>query len=206
MKYATQHKGFTLVEMIVSLGIFTVVALIAIGAFLKITDANKKSQSLKTAINNLNFALESMSREMRVGANYYCADSIGGGISSITALSSCTKTNSDWLIAFNSSKKSGSIPNQCNLIYAYRYVLSSQTIEKAEQTACTSTIGNSNGNDNFSALISPDVKITNSILKVDISLTTKPKAFLWLKGYVGVRERERTAFELQTSVSQRIGN
>jgi prepilin-type N-terminal cleavage/methylation domain-containing protein len=50
-------KGFTLIEMIVSLGIFTIVALISIGALVRITDANKKSITLKTTINNLNFAL-----------------------------------------------------------------------------------------------------------------------------------------------------
>ena len=64
--------GFTLVEMIVSVAIFTIVAFVAVGALLKVIDANKKSQSLKTSINNLNFALESLSREMRVGSNYTC--------------------------------------------------------------------------------------------------------------------------------------
>jgi prepilin-type N-terminal cleavage/methylation domain-containing protein len=41
------QKGFTLIEMIISLAIFTVVALVAVGALVKVMDANRKSINLK---------------------------------------------------------------------------------------------------------------------------------------------------------------
>lgn len=206
MKEISLQKGFTLVEMIVSLAIFAIVAVVAVGALLRITDANKKSQSLKTAINNLNFALESMSREMRVGVNYAASSDIGGiginGFNDVVKQSNSISTGNSWVVAFNTSKTaddgSGGF---CNLINAYRYDKNEKTIMKAEQESCDST------EFVFHRLISPDVKITESILEVDSidsDSTVQPKAFFWFKGYTGDRARDKTEFELQTTVSQRV--
>ena len=189
--------------MIVSLAIFTIVAVVAVGALLKVTDANKKSQTLKTAINNLNFALESMSREMRVGANYAASSDISGistnSFNDVTKQGDSISTGNPWVVAFNTSKVaddgSGGF---CNLINAYRYNEVQETIMKAEQESCGGELV-------FHQLISPDVKITESILKVDSDDTIQPKAFFWFKGYTGDRARDKTEFELQTTVSQRVG-
>jgi prepilin-type N-terminal cleavage/methylation domain-containing protein len=202
MKIISSQKGFTLIEMIVSLGIFTVVALVAIGSLVRITDANKKSITLKTTINNLNFALESLSREMRVGDGYYCSSGAIGSISSASSNacpSSVQTANSigGWTIAFRSSKRYSSGGINCNLIYAYRYL--DGTITKGEQSDCQDTIEASE----FNLLISTDIIITDTI--VNVITGDAPKAFFWFKGYSGVREKEKTEFEVQTSVSQRIG-
>lgn len=197
IRKANYKKGFTLVEMIVSLGIFTVVALVAVGALMKITNANKKALTLKTTINNLNFALESMSREMRVGSKYYCTSNTSSAVPANYTSSGCDVTG-EWLIAFTSSKVVGS----CRLIYAYRYKVSGGvgTLEKAQQDP--SNCSNSITNSDFNQLISSDINITNSIISVNV--TNQPKAFLWFSGYNGTREREKTEFSLQTSVSQRL--
>lgn len=47
-----------------------IVMLIATGSLASIIDGNNKAQSLKSAINNLNFALESMGKNIRVGTVY----------------------------------------------------------------------------------------------------------------------------------------
>lgn len=71
-KYDIQNKklGFTLVEMIVSIGIFTIVMLIATSAIFTVVAANNRAQSLKLVMDNLDFALQSMTREIRVGNGY----------------------------------------------------------------------------------------------------------------------------------------
>ncbi len=66
------QRGFTLVEMIVAIFIFSVVMIIATGALVNILDANRKAQTEKSVINNLNFALDSMTRAIRVGTDYNC--------------------------------------------------------------------------------------------------------------------------------------
>ena len=67
---SSSHKGFTLIEIIVSVTIFTIVMLIAVGAVLNAVQANRKAQTLNVVINNLNLAFESMIRDIRTGSEY----------------------------------------------------------------------------------------------------------------------------------------
>lgn len=67
----TQH-GFTLIEMIVSLGVFSIVATIAVGALLVLIGTNRQLQGEQSIMTNLSFALDSMTREIRTGTHYYC--------------------------------------------------------------------------------------------------------------------------------------
>lgn len=73
-------RGFTLIEIMVSVAIFSVVMVIALGALLSISAAERKAETLKSVMTNLNFALEGMSRTIRTGLNYHCDTSnISGG-------------------------------------------------------------------------------------------------------------------------------
>lgn len=68
----TPSFGFTLVEMIVSLGVFSVVVTTAVGAILVLISTNQQLQAEQSVMTNLAFALDTMTREMRTGFNYYC--------------------------------------------------------------------------------------------------------------------------------------
>jgi prepilin-type N-terminal cleavage/methylation domain-containing protein len=70
MNNMPKNKGFTLIEIIVSVAIFVIVMTIAIGAVLSAVDANRKAQSINVVINNLNLAVESMVRDLRTGNDY----------------------------------------------------------------------------------------------------------------------------------------
>ena len=67
-----KNKGFTLIEMLVSICLFTIILTIAFTALYSIMDANKKTKTVKSVVNNLNMAMESMTREIRVGYRYTC--------------------------------------------------------------------------------------------------------------------------------------
>ena len=68
------NAGFTLIEMIVSLGVFTFVILISMGSFLAILGAQKKAIAVGTLQENLRFSIETMLKDIRVGYSYYCGD------------------------------------------------------------------------------------------------------------------------------------
>ncbi len=59
--------GFTLLEMIVAIAVFTVVMTMAMEAVLNVNRAQKKVESFRAVSDNLNFALDAMSREIRTG-------------------------------------------------------------------------------------------------------------------------------------------
>ncbi len=66
------QRGFTLVEMIVAIFIFSIVMVIATGSLITVIGANRKAQAVKSVMNNLNFSLDSMARAIRVGTDYDC--------------------------------------------------------------------------------------------------------------------------------------
>ncbi len=73
MQQLTSQSGFTLIEMIVALGVFAVVTTITSGAMLMLVATNQKFHYEQSIMTNLSFAVDSMTREMRTGFNYYCA-------------------------------------------------------------------------------------------------------------------------------------
>lgn len=65
-------SGFTLIELMVATSIFVVIMLASMGSLFTLLDASKNSRALRTAMDNVNFAMESMTRSIRMGTNYYC--------------------------------------------------------------------------------------------------------------------------------------
>lgn len=77
--YFKNNKGFSLIELIVALGIFTSIITVLLGALIVTMNSARHSRALRTAMDNVNFAMESMTRSIRMGTNYYCV-SDGGGL------------------------------------------------------------------------------------------------------------------------------
>jgi prepilin-type N-terminal cleavage/methylation domain-containing protein len=67
--------GFTLIEMLVSLALYTIVATIAVGTLLVLIDESKRVQGDQSVMTTLTFAMDSMTREIRTGRAYYCVSS-----------------------------------------------------------------------------------------------------------------------------------
>ena len=65
-----KQSGFTLVEMLVAVGVFSFVMVIAIGSLVSIIDANRKARTQQIVLNNLNAAIEAMSRDIREGTEW----------------------------------------------------------------------------------------------------------------------------------------
>ncbi len=202
------RRAFTLVEMIVALGIFSVVAVVALGALVKIISANKKAQTLQASITNLNFALDAMSRDMSVGTNYHLdtVDFTGKTLSSPVAKDIYSGTNNinDTFLAFTSSKADPILTNDCNLIYVYSFHYISPNnydLQKKQQTDCVAPSYGS-----FDSILDPSVTITGYYVKVNYDAGTNPYplATIRISGYAGVREKEKTYFDVQTSVSSRF--
>lgn len=217
--------GFTLIEIIVSMAIFSVVAVVAAGALLKIIDANKKAQSIQASITNLNFALESMTRELRVGSKYQCGSGFveANGATTMSTASACEfgSESGEGYIAFKSSEtalKPDGSGQPCsspsyNLAYEYRFKAlnttpETYTLEKAQQSQPTVSCGGVDPiySSDFSSIISPkNVKITGYKISVIYDSSHQyPLASILISGYTGIREKDRTYFTVQTAASARL--
>jgi len=71
--HSHKQTGFTLIEMIVSLAVFSFVITMSVGALLVLVATNGQLQNEQSVMTNLSFAIDSMTREIRTGTLYFCA-------------------------------------------------------------------------------------------------------------------------------------
>lgn len=182
MKYNKFKKGFTLVELIIAVTLFTVIASFSIGAVLSIFDANRRAQSTKTVVDNLNLSIENMARSVRFGGSYYCGISSG-----LTSTSNCPNGGDALSVTFDTSMR---------VVYR-RSVNGSNgfgTIQKSE-----------NGGSSYSDITSPDTNIQYLkfyVLDADAG-GEQPYVIAVIKGYVGNKATTQSSFTIQTLMSQR---
>ncbi len=186
-------KGFTLIEMLVSVAIFSVVMVMALGALLSLSTADRKAQALKSAIDNLNFGLDSMSRSIRTGYGYHCGSFAGQDCSSGSNTFFFT-SSSNVVTAYQLSTD----PAICNQTGAVGCI--------AKWTATTNA---------WLPITSPDVIIKDlsawgSYLFYVTGSTQgtadnrQPLVIVTLSGYAQVSSSQQSAFNLQTSITQRL--
>lgn len=179
-----------MIEMLVAVALFTSVMLIGVGALLSLIDANRKAQSLNSVMNNLNFALESMSRNMRVGTTYHC--SVNNNVPpNIDSTKDCK--NGGKLVGFEAS---GGDPNDPNDQFVYR--INGTQLEMSKNSGASGT---------FINITAPEVIINSFSFYVDGTSSSdglQPRIVMTIQGSAGVSEKTKTEFNLQTMVSQRV--
>ena len=180
MKVACTRGGFSLIELIVSVALFAVVMTASVGTLLALVSANQKAQSLKSVINNLHFALDSMARTIRTGQLYFCADSVSETVPSGTAdcaLGGRTLTLTD----------------DHGVRLAYRY--EEGRIERRV------------GSEGFAGLTAPEVVIDDMQFYVTGSTvgdTVQPTVTISIRGHAGAKPTTDSSFNVQTTVTQRV--
>ncbi len=68
--------GFTLVEVMIAMAIFTVIITIGMESVLSAMQQHRSSQNMRTVMDSLNFAMEDIARNIRLGTNIRC-ESLG---------------------------------------------------------------------------------------------------------------------------------
>lgn len=67
-------SGFTLIELMVAVSIFMIIMIMAMGSVIVVSDVSKKADKLRNSMDSVNFAMESMTRSIRMGTNYESGD------------------------------------------------------------------------------------------------------------------------------------
>ncbi len=182
------HKrGFSLIEMMVSVALFSVVMLISTGALLSLMHATRKAQALQSVMNNLNVAADSMVRSVRMGTNYHCGT--GGAI---TVPQDCV--SGDTYFAFEAYGGNDSTSADQ---YIYQYNPTTKRIYRS-----------TNGGTTWFALTAPEVQIDSLIfytVGTTIGDTVQPKVVMSIKGTAGGgSQKTRTTFNIQATAVQRL--
>lgn len=73
MNISFKKQGFTLIEMIVAIAVFTVVMTVTAATYLNISDIQRKANAIRAINDNVSFAMEVMSREISRGNDFNLA-------------------------------------------------------------------------------------------------------------------------------------
>lgn len=66
------QRGYTLLEMIVAVGLFSIIMLLATGAYFNLIKIDREARAVNDVVSNLSFAVDSLGREIRTGTGYKC--------------------------------------------------------------------------------------------------------------------------------------
>lgn len=185
-------RGFTLVEMVVAVGLFAVVMLVSVAALLALVDANRKAQALESVINNLNIALDSMVRGARMGSTFHC------GSGDLTETQDCASTSdpetNHHVFAF---EPLGGDPGDPDDQWVYSYDPVTKRIYRAIGVGGTPL-----------PVTAPEITIESLQFYVIGSTrgdVVQPKVVIVVNGTAGSSQtRTRSAFSIQATAVQRL--
>lgn len=175
-KRSSSQKGFTLIEMLVSISLFSMVLVIVLGAMLTIINVNRRAQALASVINNFNASVEAMNRVIKSAEPL--SMSIGPGGESIEL----TVDNTNGLIGPEDLLGS-------NVIVTFEFDEANQRITRQLNSLAVLPI------------TSEDVRI-QKLQFVGLS-PDQPEVVVIIAGEAGTTNDAKTTFEIMTTVSQR---
>lgn len=196
MRMRHQQRGFTLVEMIVAVALFSVVMLVSVGALLSLVTANRKAQALQSVMNNLNIAVDGMVRSIRIGTTYHC------DTGNFTTPADCS--NGATIFAFEPYHDSsqGAVPP-----WIYWFAQDSNGVGRLYKSEDGTMAGGV-------PITSPDVAINSVMFYVIGSCPVRggtcndqlqPKVLIVIKGTAGAASvKTITTFHIQATAVQRI--
>lgn len=187
IKNKKRNKGFTLVELMVATAIFMSIMVASMGALLITIDSARNARGLRTAMDNINFAMESMARSIRMGTNYVCVKG-DDSVASHGYLTPQDCSSGGTLISFVPQKADPVDP----IRISYKWDTKNLKLERCEGKYCADTV-------------SPEVKIEKLNFVVNGSSPFDDKqanVYIVVKGNVIIKGVS-TSFAIQTMASQR---
>ena len=204
-------KGFTLIEIMVAVSIFAIVATITSGALVTASDVNRKAQAIKLAMDNVSFAMDSMVLNFREADKFNCigasdpeisiASANPGIFSSNSGANNCSGTDGGAGIFFTQKRCAGGAicPDGDRIFYRWHQHTEVTPPYGSIQVARDPIVG---ANEDFTDITSPEVDINDLRFYVIDAEATSPAKQPWVLMVIGgrVAGKTDTEFHLQTMV------
>ncbi len=183
--------------MMVAMGVFSVLMVLILGSVFSVSHANFKAQTVKTIVNNLNFSLDMMSRSIRTGIDYHC-----GTTGNLAIPQDCPSGASYLAFTLGDGRAAAYCyyedPDPANFrVKQLRRQIASDP--SGLSTDCAAAV--------FLPLTTHEITLTDLrffVVGTTPSDTIQPKVTVVMRGYMPVQGDERSSFNLQTSITQRI--
>ena len=180
-------SGFSLIEMIVATTIFIIAMLIIVGALISLNNAARKARSVRLVVDNVDAAIDSMSRNIRMGSEFHCGCEVDPAQYSV--LKDCDAPmdaqggGGDACFAFQSQRGEKIV-----------YQLTSGHIQRSNDGGAT-----------FLDLTAPEITINS--LRFFVYGTTinedQPVVTMLIRGVAQLTTKTSTDFDIQTTIGAR---
>lgn len=183
--------GFTLIELMVALTLFVIVVLAAVSSLYTVNNASRRVESMRTVLDNLNFAMESMSRTIRTGYEYTC-----GGIGQ--TIQNCNFENSNGTDKLYLKTALG-IDSEIEYSWIINADGKGQIVKRVYDTGSSSW-------SNAIAITAPEIDIQGFAFYVDGAESgdsTQPSVMIFAQGVASTEDQNSAPFAVQTYISQR---
>jgi hypothetical protein len=185
-------NGYTIIETMIAVSLFIIIVMVGMGALLSANSLHRKSQGMRSVMDNLSFIMEDISRNLRTGYSFHCiapGDTVP--VISVSTPKSCA--TGGWGIAFEYTKG-----NPSNDDDQWVYYIDDGKIFK-------STLGSDLSN--FIQLTPDEIVIDSASSFTVLGAEPPPddlQPFVTIKLIGTITFKDIiTPFSLQTSVSQR---
>jgi prepilin-type N-terminal cleavage/methylation domain-containing protein len=191
LKNKNHEYGFTLIEVMIAITLFILVMMIGTGAVLQANTVHKKTQAVRSVADNLNFVMEDMARNLRLGRNYHCFISGDPYVQPVPqAPRDCASSSS--AISFIPVAGANN-----DVVYRLDPATNFATIQKSKD-----------GGASFTTLSPAEVVIDPArsgftVIGSDPADQLEPRVIIRLAGTVNYKNLP-TTFNLETTVSQRL--
>lgn len=190
-------RGFTLIEMIVAMSIFTIVMLVIVGALISLDNAARKARAVRVVTDNLSAAIDSMSRNIRTGSTFHCgceATPAAYATPKDCSASPMTNTGGGGEACFAIEGPNGNSSTPLDQIV---YRLYGNRIQRSID-----------GGSNYLYLTAPELTVNDLRFFVYGSTYNQdqPMVTMILRAVYGINNKTLTNFDLQTTISSRTPN
>lgn len=186
--------GFTLIEMIVAIGVFMVSVLIIVGSLVSLNNASRKARTERIAMDNLSAAIDSMSRSVRMGTSFHC----GCGDPTTPGDTTFPATPRDCPLNYVFPNDTGG--DQC---LAFKGQSGDQIVFQLANGRIQRSINGAA----YLDMTAPEILITNLKFYLRGSAQgDQPMVSVMMRGKTGVQAKTATAFNLQTTIVPRTPN
>lgn len=200
-KYFKNKKGFTIIEVMVTIAVFTILISIGISSLLAANVHWKKNHKLSSIMDSLTFIIDDMSTNMRTGTNFVCGEEDEGD-----PMSPDCPTGSHFISFLNNNDNTG---GTTGVSWKYYFTAGADGYGDLKKT----TDGNIHGEAIYN-LNPEEIRFdANSGFKVVGAYPNKdldpnndnlqPYIVINLSGYIFYKE-EKIPFAIQTAISQRL--
>ena len=203
--YKNPH-GFTLIEILVSTAIFIIIMVMAMGALLSVSAANNKATSIKTVMDNLNFALSSMSRSIQTGITYHCGN--GSSPPGLPTPTDCSTGGTYLVFQADASVQTGCTTGSTCVVTYCRGSTSGTPSCGSTGSYILRNIYNGSSNSGLIPITAAEVvidKLTFYVKGAPLGDSIQPKTTIIISGHTqSGGTAPNTTFNVQTSVTQRL--